>query len=60
MRRRDEGYRPLVLLQRQRMKHADSVTRVFRTDFSDECRWTSKKKFFNFIVIFRKKFNSKH
>ena len=34
VRKIDEGYRPLVLFQRQRMKQADSATRVFGASFS--------------------------
>jgi len=35
--KRDEGYRLLVLFQRQRMKQANSTTRVFRGSFSKKC-----------------------
>lgn len=42
--RRDEGYRPLVLFQRQRIKEANSATRVFRASFSEKCSWGSGKE----------------
>lgn len=44
VRKRDEGYRPLVLFQRQRMKQADSAARIFRASFSAKGSWSSRKE----------------
>lgn len=36
VRKREEGYRPLVLFQRQRMKQAALASPVFRASFSEK------------------------
>jgi hypothetical protein len=53
VRKRDEGYRPLVLLQRQRKKQADSVTSVFRASFGVKCSWSSGKEILKSYCNFR-------
>jgi hypothetical protein len=53
VRKRDEGYRPLVLFQRQRMKQADTATGVFRAGFSENCSWTCRKEILKSDCNFR-------
>ena len=56
VRKRDEGYRPLVLFQRQRTKQANPATRAFRTSFSEKCSWSSRKGIFKSDCNIRNEF----